>query len=570
MLAGRCQRDRAAYTSNVNTEANSTPNQSTFRHDASAGLVLGLQSVPDGLATGLLAGVNPLAGLYAYMVGTVSGAFSTSSSFMAVQGTGAMAMLVADVAVLRDSSSPSRALVTLSLLTGIAMLVAGLLKLGSMLRFVSNAVMVGFINAVGVNIVLGQLANLTGYSADGPNRVVRAVNTFLHPGLLDGRTLAVGLSTVALIVVLERTPLRSLGLVVAVIATSASVHLLGWEQVATLNDLGVTLSGLPRPELPLLSVVPALLVPAVSLAFVGLVQGAGISANFLNADGTYPDPSRDFLGQGVANVASGLLQGMPVGGSVSASALNKEAGAESRWSLVVASIVMAVVVVGFGSVVGQVAMPALAGLLILIGIRTVKPADMASVWRTGPVQKAVLAVTFLLTMVIPLQYAVLAGVGLSVLLHVIRQSNQVTVRRRVRNKSGQLVEVDPPAELPAHEVIVLQPYGSLFFAAAPIFLAALPAVGPGSTGSVVILRLRGRTDLGTTFMDALRRYAESLGDAGSRLFIVSANERIIEQLTVTGITDVIGANGIYPGDERVGATVARAEADAASWVDAQR
>lgn len=570
MLAGRCQRDRAAYTSNVNTEANSTPNQSTFRHDASAGLVLGLQSVPDGLATGLLAGVNPLAGLYGYMVGTVSGAFSTSSSFMAVQGTGAMAMLVADVAVLRDSSSPSRALVTLSLLTGIAMLVAGLLKLGSMLRFVSNAVMVGFINAVGVNIVLGQLANLTGYSADGPNRVVRAVNTFLHPGLLDGRTLAVGLSTVALIVVLERTPLRSLGLVVAVIATSASVHLLGWEQVATLNDLGVTLSGLPRPELPLLSVVPALLVPAVSLAFVGLVQGAGISANFLNADGTYPDPSRDFLGQGVANVASGLLQGMPVGGSVSASALNKEAGAESRWSLVVASIVMAVVVVGFGSVVGQVAMPALAGLLILIGIRTVKPADMASVWRTGPVQKAVLAVTFLLTMVIPLQYAVLAGVGLSVLLHVIRQSNQVTVRRRVRNKSGQLVEVDPPAELPAHEVIVLQPYGSLFFAAAPIFLAALPAVGPGSTGSVVILRLRGRTDLGTTFMDALRRYAESLGDAGSRLFIVSANERIIEQLTVTGITDVIGANGIYPGDERVGATVARAEADAASWVDAQR
>ena len=570
MLAGRCQRDRAAYTSNVNTEANSTPNQSTFRHDASAGLVLGLQSVPDGLATGLLAGVNPLAGLYGYMVGTVSGAFSTSSSFMAVQGTGAMAMLVADVAVLRDSSSPSRALVTLSLLTGIAMLVAGLLKLGSMLRFVSNAVMVGFINAVGVNIVLGQLANLTGYSADGPNRVVRAVNTFLHPGLLDGRTLAVGLSTVALIVVLERTPLRSLGLVVAVIATSASVHLLGWEQVATLNDLGVTLSGLPRPELPLLSVVPALLVPAVSLAFVGLVQGAGISANFLNADGTYPDPSRDFLGQGVANVASGLLQGMPVGGSVSASALNKEAGAESRWSLVVASIVMAVVVVGFGSVVGQVAMPALAGLLILIGIRTVKPADMASVWRTGPVQKAVLAVTFLLTMVIPLQYAVLAGVGLSVLLHVIRQSNQVTVRRRVRNKSGQLVEVDPPAELPAHEVIVLQPYGSLFFAAAPIFLAALPAVGPGSTGSVVILRLRGRTDLGTTFMDALRRYAESLGDAGSRLFIVSANERIIEQLTVTGITDVIGANGIYPGDERVGATVARAEADAASWVDTQR
>ena len=269
-------------------------------------------------------------------------------------------------------------------------------------------------------------------------------------------------------------------------------------------------------------------------------------------------------------MASGLFRGMPVGGSVSASALNKEAGARSRWSLVVASVVMAVVVVGFGGVVSEVAMPALAGLLILIGVRTVKPADLQSVWRTGPVQKTVLAVTFILTMVIPLQYAVLTGVGLSVLLHVVRQSNQVTVRRRVRDGSGHLVEVDPPAELPAREVVVLQPYGSLFFAAAPVFEAALPAVGAASNGSVVILRLRGRTDLGTTFMDALRRYAESLRDAGSRLVIVSANDRIVEQLDVTGITDVVGTDGIYPGDERVGATVARAEADAQAWVDARR
>lgn len=529
-----------------------------------------MQSVPDGLATGLLAGVNPLAGLYGYMVGTVSGALTTSSTFMAVQGTGAMAMLMADVAVLRESSDPDRALVTLSILTGVVMIVAGLLKLGAMLRFVSNAVMVGFINAVGINIVLGQLANLTGYAADGPNRVVRAGNTLLNPGSLDWRTLTVGLATVGLIVVLERTPLRSLGLVVAVVATSAAVHLLSWDRVATLNDLGVTLSGLPRPELPLLRDLPALLVPAVSLAFVGLVQGAGISANFVNPDGSYPDASRDFLGQGVANVASGLFQGMPVGGSVSASALNKEAGARSRWALVVAGVVMAVVVVGFGEVVGKVAMPALAGLLILIGIRTVKPADLQSVWRTGPVQKSVLAVTFVLTMLIPLQYAVLAGVGLSVLLHVVRQSNQVTVRRRVHDPAGQLVEVDPPDELPAHEVVVLQPYGSLFFAAAPVFEAALPAVGPDSTGSVVILRLRGRTDLGTTFMDALRRYAESLQDSGSRLVIVSANERIIEQLAITGTADVIGEDSIYPGDERVGATVARAVADAQAWVDARR
>ena len=87
---------------------------------------------------------------------------------------------------------------------------------------------------------------------------------------------------------------------------------------------------------------------------------------------------------------------------------------------------------------------------------------------------------------------------------------------------------------------------------------------------MVILRLRGRSDLGTTFMDVLNRYAQALAAVDSKLVIVSANERIIEQLGVTGITDVIGEANIYPGDERVGATIKRAHADAVAWVDAHR
>ena len=155
------------------------------------------------------------------------------------------------------------------------------------------------------------------------------------------------------------------------------------------------------------------MVPALSLAFIGLVQGAGISANFPNPDGSYPDASRDFVGQGAANVAAGVFQGIPVGGSLSATALNKQAGARSRQALVIAGLVMAVVIVAFAGLVGKIAMPALAGLLMLIGYRTIRPADLGSVWRTGAVQKVVLVTTFALTMLIPLQYAVLVGVGLS-------------------------------------------------------------------------------------------------------------------------------------------------------------
>src|SRR5579863_8004708 len=185
----------------------------TLRKDEVAGLVLGVESVPDGLAAGLLAGVSPLSGLYAYLFGTAGGSFFTSLAFMAVQATGAMAIIVADVPAVHGGDDPARALFTLSVLTGVVMLAAGFLRLGSLLRFVSNAVMVGFISAVGANIILGQLANLTGYKAEGANRVVRAVNTLAHPGELHLQSLAVGLVTIALILLLERTKAGPLGLV---------------------------------------------------------------------------------------------------------------------------------------------------------------------------------------------------------------------------------------------------------------------------------------------------------------------------------------------------------------------
>ena len=539
----------------------------TLRKDAVAGLVLGVESVPDGLAAGLLAGVNPLAGLYAYLFGTIGGSLFTSSAFMAVQATGAMAIVIADVPAVHSADDPARALFTLSVLTGVVMLAAGFLRLGSVLRFVSNAVMVGFISAVGVNIILGQLANLTGYKAEGANRVVRAVNTVIHPGELHLQSLAIGIVTVALILVLERTRAGPLGLVLAVIVTSASVAVLGWGGVATVGELSEVPRALPLPEAPMLRLVPSLVVPAVSLAFVGLVQGAAISASFPNPDGRYPDASRDFIGQGAANVIAGIFRGMPVGGSMSATSLNKAAGARSRIALMIAGVVMAVVIIAFAGLVGHIAMPALAGLLMLVGYRTIKPDDLRSVWKTGAVQKAVLATSFALTMVIPLQYAVLARVGLSVILHVVRQSNQVTIKRWRLDPDGNLIETDPPAQLPADEVVALQPYGSLFFAAAPVLESQLPTPATTSLNSVVILRLRGRTDLGTTFMDVLRRYAQALTAAGSKLVIVSASERIQEQLRVTGVTDLISPQDIYVGDERVGATLKRAYADATAWIE---
>ncbi|MFN8534492.1 MAG: SulP family inorganic anion transporter [Dehalococcoidia bacterium] len=177
----------------------------TLGNDLNAGLVLGIQSVPDGLASGLLAGVNPIYGLYAYMSGVITGAVFTSSVLMSVQATSAMAVVVASVPEVTQASEPNQALFTLSVLTGMFMLLAGAWRLGSLLRFVPNAVMTGFVTAVALLIVLGQLDAFTGYQSAGANRLLRTFDLLQHLGQVHVPTVVIGVLTIVVIVLLDRT-----------------------------------------------------------------------------------------------------------------------------------------------------------------------------------------------------------------------------------------------------------------------------------------------------------------------------------------------------------------------------
>lgn len=538
-----------------------------LRSDAKAGLVLGIESVPDGLASGLLAGVNPIAGLYGYLFGMVGASFFTSASFMAVQATGAMAIIVADVD-LAGRPDPARSLFTLSIVTGVVMIIAGILHLGTVLRFVSKAVMTGFIAAVGINIVLGQLNTFTGYDASGKNRVARTFDLVFHFWKIDLATTAVGAVTIVLIVLLRRTKLGSLGLVVAVAAGSglaAGLNALG-SHVLTVQGVADVPRSLPFLSMPVFREMPGFIIPALSLAFVGLVQGAGISAGIPNPDGTFSNTSRDFVGQGVGNVAAGLFQGMPVGGSMSASSLVVASGARSRLALPIAGIVMAIVIVGFGPLVNQIAMPALAGLLIVIGVGTVKPHELRSVAKTGVVQATVMVTTLVLTMLIPLQYAVLVGVGIATILQVVRQANQLTMKRIVFSDDGRRREEKPPTEIARDEVIVLQPYGSVFFATAPALEQQIPAVTPASRHAVVIFRFRGASEIGATLSAVIIRYARALRAVDGKLVIVTDNPHIRRQLRATGVMDDLGEENFYLGSEWLGETVRRAYDEALDWV----
>ncbi len=543
----------------------------TIKDDAMAGLVLGVESVPDGLASGLLAGVNPVAGLYSYLFGLAGGALFTSTAFMAIQGTGAMAIIVADVD-LASRDDPARALYTLSMLTGVVMIVAGVLRLGTFLRFVSNSVMTGFITAVGVNIVLGQLNDFTGYQANGANRVLRAIDLLLNFWKVDIPTVVVGVATIALIVGLQRTRLGALGLVVAVFVGSAigALFRLFDREIAQVRDIAEVPRSLPLPTLPVLGDVAVLILPALSLAFVGLVQGAGVSAGFPNEDGSPQDESQDFVGQGAGNIVAGVFQGMPVGGSMSASSLMAAAGARTRAAAFFAAGVMAIVILLFGGVIELVAMPSLAALLIVVGVGTVKPDRIMSVAKTGAVPLTVMTITFVLTLLIPLQFAVLVGVGISAILFVIRQSTRLVTKRLLVHDDGRVEEAEPPATVPTDEVVVLQPYGALFFATASTLIDQMPTVTPTSRNSVVILRVRGADEAGATLIEVLENYAAALRAVDSKLMLVTDNERVIRQLRVTGATDVIGSDNVYRSSAFIGETTRRAYDDALAWVEANR
>ena len=537
------------------------------RSDVMAGLVLGIESIPDAMASALLAAVNPIHGAYAVMLATPVGALFASSAFMSVQTTSAMSLVVASVPQVHTGEDPTGSLLMLAILTGIFMLALGLLKMGRLLRFVPNSVLTGFINGIVVLIILGQLGDLTGYDAQGNNKVGEAIDLFLNINRVDIPTLGVGLATIILILQLEKTQRKALGMVAAMLIASLLVPLFSWDSVELVEDVAEIPRGLPNLVLPPLSAILGLLVPALSLAFVGLVQGAGVTQNYMNPDGKYPDTSQDFVGQGVGDIAAGIFQGMPVGGSVSATAIVVNAGARSRMANIFAGITMAVVLLVFSGVVGKLALASLAGLLIVIGFRTIRIDDAEMVWNTGQVQQAVMGITFVATLLIPLQYAVLVGVAISVLLFVIQQSNQVKVKQFVMTDSGWPSEQDPPSVLLSNEVVMLVPYGSLFFASAGAFEEQLPDITTETSNSVVVLVLALHSDLGSTMLEVIERYHKDLKKHRSKLILSGVDEDVMTQLRLTGLTRKIGRRNIFEKQEVVGEAGRAALEAAGIWIE---
>jgi sulfate permease, SulP family len=535
--------------------------------DMIAGMTTGVANIPDAMASAILAGANPVQGLYAIMVGTPLGTLFGSSAFMNVAATSAMAITAGTALSGYTGDAHARAIATLAVLTGVVMLLAGLLKLGRLLRFVSNSVVIGFLTGISINVILSQLGDFTGYSSQYSNKVVKAVDTLLHLNQIDPQTTAIGILTVAVILLVDRTRLRNFSMLLGMVIGSAAVILLGWTSVQQVNDIATIPTTLPMPQMPDLTLVPALLADAIALAIIGLVQGAGVSKAYPNPDGKYPEPSRDFIGQAAANLGAGLFQGMPIGGSVSGTALNVSAGAKSRWANIFSGLLVVLAVLVFSQAVSLVAMPAMAALLIVAGAQSIKRDRIADVWATGWPPRIVMVVTLALTLIVQLQWAVFLGVLLSILAYFfVTSSNEVRLTQMTPNPDGTITEGPAPAELTSNTVTLLQLYGNMTFAGAETIEQYLPKVG-GARRPVVIFRLRAQEGIGSSFVTVVERYAHQLQAAGGRLMVAGVSRKVKGQLDRTETTtEILGTENVFVSTSTLGASTRAALEAAQRWL----
>jgi SulP family sulfate permease len=541
-----------------------------LKKDVPAGFINAVVSVPDGLASAALAGVNPVYGLYTSVAAPIGGSLLVSSQLMQISTTSASALAAGQVIATYPEADRDKALFLLVILIGVWLAIFGLLRLGRLARFVSHSVMTGFLSGVAVVLVLDQFAPLVGYSPQGGNELLQFVDLMAHFRSFDPQTMLLGLGAVILLVGLGRTRLAAMASLVALVAPTAIAALFGLETVERIRDVSPIPRGMPWPEFPDLALLsPQLVGSSAAIAVIIAIQAVGVSQSVRNPDGSDNDASRDMVAQGIANAASGLFSGIPAGGSVGQTALNVSVGAQSRWSGVMGGVWMLVFVLVFPGLVGEVPMAVLAALMIMAGIRALDPAEIRSVRRTGVTALLPMLVTFLATLVLSIPAAVGIGVLLTLLLFVISSANDVTVRALTRGPDGRVRESDPPDRLPSRQTTTLNVYGSLFFAGARKFEELLPDP-QGSVQPAVVLRMRGRRRLGATLIEVLDTYADELERVGGRLYLAGIAEDVAVQLRRSGKLDPDRAVQIVPADEALCASTEKAVTLASAWLGTKR
>ena len=484
------------------------------RGDVVAAVSVALVLVPQALAYAVIAGVDPVYGLYAAVAAPVAGALVGSSPYLQTGPVAVTSLLtfgaLAPLAEPRSVAFAGLAAV-LALVVGAVRVALGLVGAGPIAYLMSQPVVVSFTTAAALIIISTQVPGLLGVQADADNPVVGAFEVRSDPGAWSWADLAVGLGAAALLLGGRRVSPLFPGALVAVVGGIAWSRLTGYDG-SVVGEVVVELRG---PAGVSLTDVASLLVPGVVIAVVGFAEPASIARRYAAMDRKPWDSNKEFVGQGLANLASGVAGGFPVGGSFSRTSLNRLSGARTRWSGAFTGLLV-LLVLPFVEVLAALPIAVLSGLVIGAVVSLVDVRTPLLYWRWSKPQLAVGLVTFLSTIVLAprVERGVILGVLAALAVHLWRE-----------------MRVGVPASV-EDGALHLRPSGVLYFGSTPAVERALNqhmADHPDIDRVVVHLDAVGRLDLTGALM--LRDLLEEAESGGRTLEIQGARAHAARLLT---------------------------------------
>ncbi|HET9538491.1 MAG TPA: SulP family inorganic anion transporter [Mesorhizobium sp.] len=490
------------------------------RGDFFGGVAAGVVALPLALAFGVASGLGPAAGLYGAIATGIVAAVFGGTPVQITGPTGPMTLVVAGIVatnMLPSSAVNLPVVVAIIVLAGLLQIALGLFRIGAYIRYVPYPVISGFMSGIGVIIILQQLFPMLG--AEPPSSDPLSILRQLH--LLSGNVkwdaIALSASTIATVFILPRFTKAVPASLVALVALTALAVLLGLE----VSVIGEIPSGLPSLVMPSLDFhqLPLLMVAAIQLAFLGAIDSLLTSLVADNLTRTQHNSNRELVGQGLGNIAAGLIGGIPGAGATMRTVVNVEAGGRSRLSGVIHGLFLAAVLLGLSGLVQHVPHAILAGLLVAVGIGIIDYRGISHLLKVPRSDAFLMLFVLVLTVFTNLIIAVAAGLIVASFVFMKKVSD-ITERQTTLTPVADepwADELTIPDTI-RNKLFIKHVDGPLFFGFASQFRDI--ARQAAAQSRLLVLRMDRISYMDQTGVYALKDALTGLNAAGVRVLVV--------------------------------------------------
>ncbi len=527
-----------------------------------SGVIVGVVALPLAMAFAIASGAKPEQGIYTaiiagFLVSTLGG-----SRLQIAGPTGAFIVILASI----TAKYGIEGLQIATLMAGVMLLLLGLARMGSIIKFIPDPVIVGFTAGIGIIIWVGQWGNFFGLPAvSGEHFHEKLWHLLQALPLLHGTTTALAVVSIVLVLYAPRVPglKRVPGPLVALVVATLLQAIFHFPGVQTIGSaFGGIPQGLPAFQFPDVTAkqIIELIGPAFTIAMLGAIESLLSAVVADGMAGTRHNSNQELVGQGIANIAAPLFGGFAATGAIARTATNIRNGGTSPLAGIVHALTLLLILLFLTPLAVNVPLAALAAILFVVAWNMSEAKHFAKMIRRAPrADVAILLVTFFLTVFADLVVAVNIGVILAMLHFMHRMATSVEVRQATEQELMQEFAHQGMTHLPAG-VLVYSVDGPFFFGAVENFERAL--AGTHTDPRVLIIWLRWVPFIDITGLQTLEEVIRDLHKRGVRVMLSGANERVQGKLEKAGIIDLVGADNCFK-DSRLalGACLALVEHD---------